>query len=190
MDFEMRLTGTRTLLMHNARLSNPLDPYAQAMKAVHSKRKKTDDDYRELAKREWLGSVYFDAGVGPYVPGENIERMLLDSAKITRNGMDIKRGVMVETDLNVLEYAGSRDPEKLCTDENYRLMASVKVGVQRVMRCRPAFRTWSLSASGVLDESILNPEEFRAIVERAGRLVGLGDWRPRYGRFTVEVSFS
>lgn len=189
MDFSITMTGTRTLLMHNARLSNPLDPYAQKMKEVHSKRKKTDDDYRELAKREWLGSVYFDPSVGPYVPGENIERMLLDSAKITRNGMDVKRGVMVESDLNALVYDGPRDPEKLCIDENYRLMASVKVGVQRVMRCRPAFRSWSVSASGVLDESILNPEEFRTIVERAGRLVGLGDWRPRYGRFVGVVTF-
>lgn len=189
MNFVIHLTGSRPLLMHNARLSNPIDPYAQAMKKVHSKRKKTDDDFRELAYREWLGSVYFNED-GPYIPGENIESMLLDSAKLTRNGQDIKRGVMVQTDYCSLEYSGSRDLEALSHDENFRKVASVKVGVNRVMRCRPMFREWTVSASGFMDQNILNPEEFRAIVERAGRLVGLGDWRPRYGRFDAEVEFS
>lgn len=189
MDFEITLTGVRPLLMHSARLSNPLDPMAQAMRKVHSKKQKTDDDYRELAYREWLGSVYADAD-GPYVPGENIERMLVDSAKLTRDGQNIKRGVLVQTDYCTLNYVGPRDVETLARDENYRLMASVKVGMSRVMRCRPMFRSWQLTASGYLDESILSPDDFRAIVERAGRLVGLGDWRPRYGRFDAEVRIS
>jgi hypothetical protein len=199
MEFTIRLTGTRPLLMHNARLSNPLDTYAKAMKEIHSKHKKTEDDYVALANREWLGAVYHgeteprDLGIGdigPYIPGQNIERMLVDSAKITRDGQNIKRGVLILSDYCPLVYNGPRDLKTLSVDGNYRFMASVKVGVQRVMRCRPRFLEWSVSAMGDLDKEILDPDEFSAIATRAGHLIGLGDWRPRYGRFTAEVSWS
>lgn len=184
--------------MHNSRLSNPLDPFAKSAKQIHGKTKKTDDDYVELAKREWIGGVYHDDtlprdlrdGIGPYLPGENIERMLTDSAKLSRDGAKVKRGVMIEDMFCQLQYPGPRDLATLSEDDNFRLIASVKVGMKRVMRCRPLFRNWSVSARGYLDPEVMNPDELAAAAERAGRLIGLGDWRPRYGRFTATMTFS
>jgi hypothetical protein len=72
---------------------------------------------------------------------------------------------------------------------DHRHLSSVKVGRVRVMRCRPHFREWGLTADGWLDEDQLNADELRVIVKDAGRLVGLGDWRPRFGRFNAEVEF-
>jgi hypothetical protein len=51
------------------------------------------------------------------------------------------------------------------------------------------FRTWSLVGSlTVLDEdqSGLSRATLQQILDIAGALCGLGDWRPKYGRFTVE----
>ncbi|MGW0837540.1 hypothetical protein [Streptomyces prunicolor] len=187
MQFRITLTGTAELLMHNARLSNPLDPAAKAMKAVSSKRVKTDEDYAELARLEHLGSLYCDPEIGPYLPGQNIERCLVDAAKVTKAGVKVTRGVFVSTNINPVSYQGPRTPEGLWDDENFRFHASVKVQQNRIMRCRPMFRQWVTAAEGTLDTAVLSLEELRGIAETAGAMIGIGDYRPRYGRFTAQV---
>lgn len=187
MEFRISITGTAELLMHSARLSNPLDPVAKAMKKVTSKRAKTDEDHEELARLEHAGSLYHDEEVGPYIPGENIQRCLVDAAKVTRAGVKVTRGVFIATDVNPLGYAGPRDVAGLWADENFRHVASVKVQQNRVMRCRPRFRQWRVEAEGHLDTAVLSFEELEEIANTAGAMIGLGDYRPRFGRFTAEV---
>ena len=188
MNFTITLTGTAPLLMHNSRLANPLDSATKALKKVTGKRNKTDDDHAELARLEHCGSLYFDPDIGPYLPGDNVWRALYDASKKRKLGPKIKEGVIITSDVNPLSYRGPRDVAGLWKDENFRLMASVKVGMVRVMRCRPMFREWSVQVEGILDTVILDPADFSAIAETAGQLVGVGDWRPRYGRFLAQVT--
>lgn len=187
MEFRITLSGTDALLMHNARLSNPLDPAAKAVKKLTSKRTKTDDDYENLAHVEWTGGLYHDPEIGPYIPADNIWRCLYDAAKKHKKGPRIKEGVLIATNVNPIAYAGPRDAERLWADENFRHFSSAKVGMQRVTRCRPMFRQWKTEADGILDENVLDLEELRQIAEVAGQLIGIGDWRPRYGRFSATV---
>ncbi|HEY1127431.1 MAG TPA: hypothetical protein VGF83_06695, partial [Actinomycetota bacterium] len=58
----------------------------------------------------------------------------------------------------------------------------------RVMRCRPVFRQWRSAAEGTLDTAVLSLEDLRTIADTAGAMIGIGDYRPRYGRFTAEVT--
>lgn len=185
-DFTITLTGTAPLLMHNSRLSNPLDPATKALKKVTGKRNKTDDDHEQIARLEFAGGLYLDPDVGPYIPGENIARALVDGAKLTKMGVKVTRGVFISTDVNPLAYDGPRDEQKLW-DAGWRHMASVKVGTNRTMRCRPWFPKWKVQADGVLDPSVLELDDLAAIADNAGSLIGLGDWRPRFGRFTATV---
>lgn len=187
MEFSITFEGTDALLVHNARLSNPLDPAAKALKRLTGKRNKTDDDYAELAHVEFAGSLYFDEEIGPYIPGENIWRCLFDAAKKHKKGPRIKEGVFISTSVNPLGYRGPRDVEGLWADENFRHYASVKVGTARTTRCRPIFRSWKVAADGVLDTNVLDLAELQQIAETAGTLIGLGDWRPRFGRFVATV---
>lgn len=187
MKFRITITGTAPLLMHNSRLANPLDPASKAMKKFTSKRTKTDEDHEEIARLEHIGSLYFDTDAGPYVPADNIWRCLFDAAKKTKRGPKVKEGVFIATDINPLAYKGPRTIEGLWADENFRHLASAKVTTQRVMRCRPIFREWSCEADGVIDTDIIDFKELQDIVETAGDRIGLGDWRPRYGRFTATV---
>lgn len=173
--------------MHNARLSNPLDEIAKAMKRISSKRVKTEEDYEEMARLEHAGGLYLDPDVGPYVPGQNFERCLVDAARITKAGKKIERGVFVETDVNPLAYDGPRDRDGLWKDENFRHAASVKVGMVRVTRTRPQFRAWRVDAEGMFDPAVINLTELQEIAGTAGRMIGLGDWRPRFGRFEARV---
>ena len=187
MRFRITITGTAPLLMHNGRLANPLDPSTQALKALTSKRKKTDDDLSDIARAEFLGGLYIDPDVGPFIPGENIERAIRDGATLTKNGMNVKRGLFIETDVNPLAYTGPRTAEALWDDENFRLIRTVRNQQNRVSRTRPVFAQWSTAAEGSLDEAILDFRTLGGIVEQAGMYVGLGDWRPRYGRFSAEL---
>lgn len=186
-EFTVTFQGTAPLLMHNSRLANPLDPAAKALKKVTGKRNKTDEDHAEMARLEFLGGLYIDPDIGPFIPGENIWRCLWDAAKKYKMGVKVKEGVFVTTDINPLSYTGPREATKLWADENFRHMASVKVGTSRTMRCRPHFQEWRVAADGVLDPSLLEPSDLESIAETAGSLIGLGDWRPRFGRFVAEV---
>ena len=183
-EFRVTLIGTSPLLMHNSRLANPLDPAAKAVKRLTSKRNKTDDDYLELAHVEWLGGLYHEVEVGPYIPADNIFRCMWDAAKKHKLGVKVKEGIFFNQDINPLIYKGPRDTDGLWADENYRFTKSVKVGQQRVMRTRPQFREWAVETVGLLDPGILDLVEMEQIVDTAGLVIGLADWRPRYGRFT------
>lgn len=186
--FRFHCVGTTPLLMHNARLSDPLDAIVKQMKPLNSKRAKTEEDHEELARLEFWGGLYFDSVVGPYLPGQNFERCLHEAAKITKDGKKIERGVFIDTELNALEYRGPRTIDGLWQDKNFVHRASSKVGMNRVMRTRPVFRQWQVFSDGLYDPSVINLSELERIAETAGVMIGLGDWRPRYGRFdgTVE----
>lgn len=189
MDFRITIEGTASLLMHNSRLANPLDPAAKALKRLTGKRNKTDADYAELAHVEFVGGIYHDREVGPYLPGDNIWRCLFDAARKTKRGPKVKEGLFVKSECNPLAYRGPRDLDGLWADENFRLNVTVVNPGQRsrVPRCRPMFREWRTDALGYIDTSVIDLAEVEAIAETAGQLIGLGDWRPRYGRFVARV---
>lgn len=189
-DFRIEITGIRPLLMKNGRLADPMDPATKALKAASKKpsAKRTDDDLIELAHLEWIGSLYWDDEVGPYIPGDNAHACLLEAARLQREGKYIERGLLIKHDVNPLSYnGGSRDLDALWGDENYRLIKGIKMGNARIMRCRPMFRQWSVNFEGTTDPTIIDFDVLADIVERAGRMVGLGDWRPRYGRFEANL---
>jgi hypothetical protein len=179
--------GTAGLVMHSSRTVDPFDPLTKKIKAVTSKRKKTEEDQELIARLEWEAGLYIDPELGPYVPAENVERCLRDAGAVTRDGKNVQRGFLIEDDRLPLVYRGPRDVSGLW-DGEYKLTKAVRVQAARTLRCRPLFREWSLDFSGRLDESMLDFETFQAIVGRAGAMIGLCDFRPRYGRFEAKVA--
>lgn len=187
MKVRIGIEGTTPLITHNIRLANPLDPIAKAMKVISAKRKKTEDDHLQLARLEFEGGLYLDPEVGPYVPGANVEKCIVEGGRITKQGKQVERGLFVTDNVVPLIYDGPRTVEALWADENFRSVMAVKVGQSRVMRTRPIFRGWALDVEAELDPGLLSPESLSAILEDAGSMNGLGDYRPRYGRFTARV---
>lgn len=188
MEFQISISGTHTLLMHNSQLSDPTNPFTRRVAEISSKKKKVLEDHEELALREWDGGLYFHPEYGPFIPGMNIERCLLDSARMNRLGKSIERGVFITSDYNALQYDGPRDVQGLRGNPNFKHMASAKVGMSRIMRCRPMFREWAVVATGELDTEQMELSDLQRIADNAGRLIGLGDWRPRFGRFRAQVA--
>jgi hypothetical protein len=181
--FNLEIIGTTPLLMHSARLSNPLDPNARAMKKISAKRNKSEEDYIQLAKLEFIGGLYHDTDMGPYVPGANIFRSLVDAGRKRKLGTRVTSALFVQDDVNALAYKGPRDVESLWNDANFRHEASVKVGTSRVIRTRPQFKVWATEAILVVDTEVLDADDLQQIVDISGSMIGLGDWRPIFGRF-------
>jgi len=62
--------------MHNGQLADPSNWYSRAIKAISGKRGKTEADYQEMARLEWMGSLYLAQGV-PCIPGYVLEATLI-----------------------------------------------------------------------------------------------------------------
>jgi len=184
---KFKIIGEAPLLQHNVRLANPLDPLAKEIGAVAKKRSKTDADHALLAQLEFKAGIYFDDKVGPYVPATWIDRALENSGKREKLGSTLKAYARVVEDRLVLAYDGPRTLEGLWK-ENFHLTTAVGIQQRKTMRTRPCFKEWSLECTILYDEAALDEAQIVRTMERAGAAIGIGDYRPRYGRFICEVA--
>ena len=182
-----RITGAAPLLMHNGQMANPLLDSNRPRKLLEKKRGKTDEDYLALAVREWFDGVYVDANQRLVVTADMLDACLVEGAKKSKLGKAFKSAVFVDGDalLDIGRPYGSL--EELQRDPNFCDIRQVRVGTNRVSRCRPIFRTWGCTVSVQLDDTQVNADAVLQAFTDAGRYAGLGDYRPRYGRFTVAV---
>lgn len=181
--------GDEPLIVHNGLLADREYEWTRKLSEVTGKRKKTDEDHAEVARLEWRGSLYYDEAIGPYLPGDNVRRCLLDAARLSKEGKTIERGVLRVSRKNALAYDGPRTPEKMWADPRFQHRAIVKVGMSKVVRTRPKFVGWSATVQVDYDSAIIDGRDLRRIAEAAGQYIGIGDGRPFYGgRFVVAVA--
>ena len=189
---QIQLQGVSPLLCHNGQTADPRNTYAKAMKAVSGKRKKTDADYDELARLEWLAGLYRIDG-DLVIPDYVIESAMIKGAMKSKRGPQAKCGLFF-TEHASLEFDGN--PDTITDDTLSGMFESggfthtigVKVGMAKVMRTRPVFRNWSITITAQYDPDVLNMRDVEEIAIDAGKLVGIGDWRPKHGRFNAEVA--
>ena len=182
--FHIFIEGITPLLMHSDRSVDPSDPITKAMKAITSKKtNKTDKDIEELQRLEFVAGLYINKN-GPYIPDANLVRCIQDAGKATRHGQAVIKSLILDNLEIPLRYDGPRYADGLWEHPQFRNVSSVRVTNSRVMRTRPQFSEWSIETTGMLDDSTLSWDDFSAIVGGYG-FVGLGDWRPRFGRFSV-----
>jgi hypothetical protein len=154
------------------------------LKCVSAKRKKTEADYEELARIEFAAGLYIDQS-GPVIPARLLEAAVVEGARKSKSGKEVQAGVIVEKHATLI-YDGPRKAQALYDDKQFRLVVPVRVGQVKVIRTRPFFANWSAVIELSYLEDIVNPTDLTGAVRAAGLLVGLGDWRPRYGRFALE----
>jgi len=183
-EFTFRAIHVAPLICHNGQTADPLNEFAKKLKVVSGKRKKTDADYETMAKIEFFAGLYMGKK-GPCLPGEMIEAALVNAGKLKRIGKDVIRAVWCN-DNPVLEYEGPRDPEAMYKDGRFTFKAGVRVQRNRVVRTRPRFDEWACNVTILYDEETLNLDAVKELVKLAGESIGFGDWRPKFGRFSVE----
>lgn len=164
---------------------DPLHPVTRALRKISSKRKKTEADYEQMAKLEFIGGLYL-MNSEPCLPGELMEAAFLASAKKNRMGEQAKAGLICDDNFP-LEYDGPRKPEEMWEDERFRFVKAVRIQRNKIIRTRPIFREWAATVSFDYLPTMLNDSDIHDTVARLGMEVGIGDWRPKFGRFRAEV---
>jgi len=183
------LQGVVPTILCNGQAADPLNKFSKDLKKISSKKNKSEDDHKAMAKIEFFSCMYVNEKDQPCWPSDNIEAMIIKAAAKQRKGTDAKAGVFVENHAPII-YEGPKTPKALW---NYRSMESnpfvlrtpVVVNRSRVMRTRPIFRDWKLQFDVHFLTDIFDKEQIVHILETAGRVIGLSDWRPKYGRFQV-----
>lgn len=178
------LTGVAPLIMHNNQSVDPLNYYAQEMKKISSKRAKTPADLERLSEIEFHAGLYLveDKVV---IPAKMQAATFVNGAKKSKNGPLAKAGVFFENHAPLI-YDGPSDPDELFSNKDFVSREPVKVSQNTVIRTRPIFSQWSVSIDMLFEESVIDESTIMLAWEKAGQVVGMGDWRPQHGRFTVE----
>lgn len=192
-EIELVLTGTNPVLFHNSRLVNPFDPINKEKKRLTDKRtKQTEEDRIMVARLEWTAGWYWDDKDGPIMPLANVYASILKAAKSTRNGPLVDKGVNMLSLQEPIDYQGPRDLESLWGSglEGSPFVDYRPVGQQavKIMRCRPILHDWTVTTTWVVDETIIDPEQFIEFATFAGKYIGVGDYRAMYGRFAIKAN--
>ena len=87
--------GASPLIMHSSKTVNPLHPLSVKLKKLTSNKKKSEDDLLKISDLEWEASLYYEPGIGLYIPSENIEASVREGAKARKKGKDIEKAFNV-----------------------------------------------------------------------------------------------
>ena len=170
---KVTIEGSAPLLFHRWNVEAVAE---KASAAKGSKSKKTDN----------LESyVYRDAQGELGLPGEYLRQAIIHAAKYKqdprsprKSAMDLfKAGVVMHTELASLGV----------TDWDYIDQRRVQVQRNGITRNRPAMQKgWRASCEvEIILPEYISPTLLHQVLIDAGRLIGVGDFRPTYGRFLV-----
>lgn len=181
---DCQITGVAPLLQHRY----PMPELADLSKGGH---KSTGaKDYSD----EWRASLYVDSNGMVYQPSSHIEGAMIKAAagfkiagKRGKSYKDLFLGNILVSPDKILH--GLTNPETLDLDADkpmYLDMRPVIIQRARVVRLRPTIKEgWKLDFFiDVIDDQI--PFEIvHDVLSLAGKTVGIGDYRPKFGRFLV-----
>lgn len=183
---KVSIQGMGPMMMHNARLANSLDSHTKQLKEMTDKRKKTESDVQEISRLEWEGGLYYDEEIGPYIPSRMIIATIVNGAKKQKMGQAFKSAIFVQEEQVPLIYDGPRKLRDLWKQhERFVDVRTAGLRGQKVLRTRPIFNGWSLDFSVDFDDDQINRSQLVKAVEDAGVYVGIGDYRPFYGKFNL-----
>jgi hypothetical protein len=127
--------------------------------------------------------LYRDTNENICIPGMNILGTLRDAAR------DHKAPGKGKRSLKQYILSGIRiTPDMIpITPQDFTIDARpVVVQRNRVMRWRPKFDDWTLKFQiEIIDPGTISPTTLRNVLEDAGKFIGICDFRPLFGTFSV-----
>lgn len=176
--------GIAPLIVSNGIGADPTYELNREKAKITAKRKKVDADLEMINKLDFMTCLYVNKEGLPIIPGTNINFMIIEGAKKSKEGKVAKAGVFVEEDA-LIEYEGPKTAEKLYADPNHVYRVGVPQMGKRLYKVRPIFQEWAMTFNVEYDDDMLNERQLSEWVETAGKSIGLGTFRPRHGRFKV-----
>lgn len=169
----VELTGTSPMLFH--RWNN--ESVAAKAKAKKGSAEKKTDDTESFLWRDDKGFVS--------LPGEYLRQSVIHAAKYEQDPrsprksmMDLMKAALVS--LTELCSFGVKEPD-------YYDQRRVVVQRNAITRTRPAMKEgWRAKFILMVNlPEYVSPEKLNYLIQQAGRIIGLADFRPSFGRFQV-----
>lgn len=165
---KVKIKGTVPLLMNRF----PMDD----LKDKTVRRRDEGFDPKEDAEK----ALYKNAK-GVYIPSSWVEACLRDTAKEFKGkGRTTLKNTVLSS---VFVEPGEIPLGKKTYDEIDRRPAVIQR--QRIVKSRPRFNTWEISFTINFDDTRIKTETLKQVLVEAGKAKGIGDYRPKYGRFEV-----
>lgn len=171
----VQIEGVADILFHRW---NPEAVDAKATAAKGSKAKKSDD-VESYVYRNDAGDIC--------IPGEYLRQAIIMAAKFKQDPRSPRKSAMDLFKAGVV----SLTPLASLGRDTWDYEDRRRVVVQRngINRTRPAMKAgWRASFDlQVMLPEYITPQLLNEAIANAGRLIGLGDFRPSYGRFNVTL---
>jgi hypothetical protein len=166
---KVTIKGTSPLLMH----AFPMEP----VEAIEKKSKEEQAEY----------SAYRDPDTKMlYIPGVAIQRTLIGAAAYSKGKGRASLQKIAAACLIVTPERVSLGVKDFNIDSRPVVVPATR---GRIIRHRPRLDEWACTFTLEYDETLLTEKNVRAIVDDAGKRVGLLDFRPEkkgpFGRFNV-----
>lgn len=171
----IEVTGVAPLLFHAWNVES-VDAKGKAAKGSKAKKEDDVESYVYRTPEGFLG-----------VPGVNFVGSMIEAARYKQDPRSPRKSLrdLARAAIVALDTVAPFHPKT----KEYDYLDKRRVTIQRagITRTRPAMKEgWSLTFSVLVTLPEYMPKEsLQALASDAGRLVGLCDHRPTYGRFTV-----
>lgn len=165
---KVKIEGVAPLLMNRFAID----------KETEEKAKRRDEKFDPKEDAE---KALYRNDKGCYAPSTWIEACLRDTAKEFKGK---GRGTLKSTVLSSVFVDPPEIPlNKKTYDEIDQRPAVIQR--QRIVKSRPRFNSWALEFAVNFDEKRINRDTLKQILEEAGQTKGIGDYRPKFGRFKI-----
>lgn len=171
-----RLVGVRPLLMHSARLADPLTRDHPRPRQDHRKTcGKTAADHEEIARVEWFGGLWLRGwGQALHSGREALESAVRGRRQNAAPGKTSRSWIQVDGPARLF-YDGPEDIDELWKQPRFRLRVPVRVANARTMRTRARFDVWNVEFNAAylpspLSRSLILDIRDRWICTRTRRL--------------------
>jgi hypothetical protein len=167
------VVGTAPLLFHKW----SVEGVAEKAKAAKGSKAKKSDDVESYVYRNPQGQLA--------IPGEYFRQSVINAAKFKQDPRSPRKSAMDLFKAAVVVL------EPLCSlgVKDWDFVDQRRVQIQRnaITRFRPAMNQgWKVEfLVQILLPEYINPEMLNETIQSAGKLIGVGDFRPSYGRFQV-----
>lgn len=168
------VVGTAPFLFHRW----SVDGVEAKSKAAKGSKAKKEDDLESYVYRDRQGNLA--------IPGEYFRMSIIGAAKFKQDPRSPRKSAMdlFKAAIVVLEEQCSLGIK----DWSYVDKRRVQIQRNAITRARPAVEAgWKCDVLlQVLLPEYVSPELLNEVIQSSGRLVGVGDFRPTFGRFLVE----
>lgn len=192
-NLQFTIIGIDPLLVNNPQVVDPFNKFKKEISAITAKRSKTEEDLLALRDLEIRSKIYWDDKKGIYIPSQwvlaSIAGCSFKQAKISKD--TIRAAVFVTESKIPLQYANKnlvKTPLDIVKNDEFRIIQILPQGQVRVTKAAPIFNDWSFTAEVEFDDSVVDLDSLKKLIKYGAKFGGFGDFRPTYGRATVEFA--